>query len=510
MVGVNFGLVCSLVVVGSCLGAPAEDRIDRLPGWDDELPSRHYSGYLNISDTKHVHYYFVEKHKMHEDENVHDAPVVIWLNGGPGCSSLDGLFYEHGPFRINHTDPTKLIPFEYAWSKQANVLYIEAPVGVGFSYSDSKEEYHVDDDSTAKDNLLAVEKFFELYPELVNSDFYITGESYAGVYVPTLAEAIMFADKAGKYKGAKLRGIAVGNGCTGTERGSCSSKGQTEKFLSQYLRATALISPKVKRDLLLNCGDFSGQMPQPHGACNDTLEEMHDQVGDVNLYNIYGECHNGTKTALKAPVHVHKTAKQRAATERDTFKVVDQLSSRKLGTQGEREEEIKRMRAEEDDKDEPRGPMACIDSRFATAYLTIPSVIKALHVVEPPFTWEVCANQVNYTKTRTNLPRDTYPALIDYLDRVVIYNGDFDACVPYTDNQDWTAGMGFAQKDMWHPWTYRATDGEGAQVGGYAINYREDRKFTFLTVRGGRHEVPETAPEQAFELLRRVLNRERF
>lgn len=83
---------------------------------------------------------------------------------------------------------------------------------MGFSYSDDPSEYHYNDDKAAQDNLKAVETFFGLFPELAKNDFYITGESYGGVYVPTLAEAIMWADGNGTYTGAPLRGIAVGVG----------------------------------------------------------------------------------------------------------------------------------------------------------------------------------------------------------------------------------------------------------------------------------------------------------
>jgi carboxypeptidase C (cathepsin A) len=109
----------------------------------------------------------------------------------------------------------------YAFRNRAvNMLFIEAPVGVGFSYSDNKN-YKCTDDRTASENLAAVEAFFLKYPELKNNKFFITGESYAGVYVPTLAEAILKATQAGTYTGAQLTGIAVGNGCSGTKVGVC-------------------------------------------------------------------------------------------------------------------------------------------------------------------------------------------------------------------------------------------------------------------------------------------------
>ena len=114
--------------------------------------------------------------------------VVVWFNGGPGCSSLDGFFYEHGPFEINGPDYKTLSLREYRWSSMANVLYIEAPVGVGFSYSDT-QSYHMDDDSTAEQNRAALESFYGMFPEFKENKLFITGESYAG-YVSCLCRGI--------------------------------------------------------------------------------------------------------------------------------------------------------------------------------------------------------------------------------------------------------------------------------------------------------------------------------
>ena len=131
-------------------GATA-DKIASLPLWDSELPSDQFSGYLDIpNSSKHLHYWLIESENDPEKD-----PIVLWLNGGPGvrviigrqnrkrprnsqrqrcpslcclmfvlqCSSLDGLIYEHGPFRLE-TDPKtgKLAfnRFEYSWNKKAN------------------------------------------------------------------------------------------------------------------------------------------------------------------------------------------------------------------------------------------------------------------------------------------------------------------------------------------------------------------------------------------------------
>ena len=99
-----------------------------------------------------------------------------------------------GPFEISDDNTLTLRP--YRWNKKINMVYIESPVGVGFSYS-TDNNYKCDDDRTADQNMLAMADFFDKFPQLKANGFYITGESYAGIYVPTLAEAIIKSTKAG-------------------------------------------------------------------------------------------------------------------------------------------------------------------------------------------------------------------------------------------------------------------------------------------------------------------------
>ena len=150
----NMALFSSIAAIGfvyASAWSQDDDLITSLPGWEGKTPTKQYSGYLNSSDTTHLHYWFVES-----ENDPSSDPVVVWFNGGPGCSSLDGFFYEHGPFEINPSNYSQLQERDYRWNKIANVLYIEAPVGVGFSYSDT-QSYQIDDDKAASDNREAVE-----------------------------------------------------------------------------------------------------------------------------------------------------------------------------------------------------------------------------------------------------------------------------------------------------------------------------------------------------------------
>jgi serine carboxypeptidase-like clade I len=141
--------------------------------------------------------------------------------------------------------------------------------------------------------------------------------------------------------------------------------------------------------------------------------------------------------------------------------------------------------------------------------------MQAIHVRDPGFCWAICntAPGWSYKSTRGNLPADTYPQLIADIN-VVVFNGDWDACVPYTDNEAWTENMGYPVKNAWHSWTYTSPSGATNQVAGYAVEYDVSAvgtgSFEFVTVKGGRHEVPETAPNQALELLDRLMNNQRF
>ena len=100
------------------------DEVKALPGWNASLPSKQFSGYLSVGEHKKLHYWLVEAEKAPAS-----APLVLWLNGGPGCSSLDGFIYEHGPFRTDPEDPTQLVRFAQTWAQHAHMLYLEAPAG---------------------------------------------------------------------------------------------------------------------------------------------------------------------------------------------------------------------------------------------------------------------------------------------------------------------------------------------------------------------------------------------
>lgn len=91
-------LLAWTVGVATTVGAPSADEVLQLPGWTGALPSRHFSGFLDVGSARdrHIHYMFV-----YSEGETPAAPVVLWMNGGPGASSLIGYFTENGPFSVS-------------------------------------------------------------------------------------------------------------------------------------------------------------------------------------------------------------------------------------------------------------------------------------------------------------------------------------------------------------------------------------------------------------------------
>ncbi|KAM7472547.1 hypothetical protein LguiA_010730 [Lonicera macranthoides] len=143
-------------------GMKEKDRIKKLPG-QPHVKFEQYGGYVTINETagRAFYYYFAEA-----QHNKKSLPLLLWLNGGPGCSSLAyGAMQELGPFRV-HSDGKTLYRNKYAWNQVANVLFLESPAGVGFSYSNtSSDTYKNGDKQTAADNYNFLLNWLERFPE---------------------------------------------------------------------------------------------------------------------------------------------------------------------------------------------------------------------------------------------------------------------------------------------------------------------------------------------------------
>ncbi|XP_044520039.1 lysosomal protective protein isoform X1 [Gracilinanus agilis] len=453
--------------------APENDEILCLPGLVKQPAFRQYSGYLNVAGGKHLHYWFVESQK-----DPQSSPVVLWLNGGPGCSSLDGLLTEHGPFLIQ-PDGNTLEYNPYSWNLNASVLYLESPAGVGFSYSDDKN-YVTNDTEVAQNNYEALQEFFRLFPEFSSNQLFLTGESYAGIYIPTLAMLVM------QDPSMNLQGLAVGNGL------SCYE--QNDNSLVYFAYYHGLLGYRLWSALQSHCcaqgrcNFHDNQDPN----CTMNLLEVSRIVSNsgLNIYNLYAPCAGGV------PGH--------ARYEKDTLVIQD------MGNLFTRLP-IKRMLQQQTlmrTGERVRLDPPCTNTTAPSTYLNNPYVRKALHIPEQVPRWDMCNFVVNSNYMRLyQTMNDQYLKLLSAQKyRILVYNGDVDMACNFMGDEWFVDSLNQKQVEVQRrPWL--VSDGSGEQIAGFV---KEFDNISFLTIKGAGHMVPTDKPQAALTMFTRFLTKEPY
>jgi len=391
---------------------------------------------------------------------------VLWLNGGPGCSSLDGFLSEHGPFFANE-DGQSLSINPYAWNLKTNVIYLESPAGVGFSYSDNPKDYSTGDAQTAEDNYQALQSFFAQFPEFQNRDFYVTGESYGGVYVPTLVQRIQKgnANKEGIF--INLKAFAVGNGLVSDRLNDDSLL-----FFAYY---HGLLGQdqwnKLKSYCCVNPGDDHScnfHNPKPASPCWVQVELAQQVVynSGLNYYDLYRDCSSNGDPRYQRILN-------------QLFRPFNWNLGTKLATKENLKENV-----------------PCIDSQGMTIYLNRADVQAALHVKTGLPPWSICSDVLQYNRTDDDV-EPIYPGILkDY--RALIYNGDTDMACNFLGDEWAVNDLNRTETAARRTWI----DING-QVAGFVEAYDQ---ITFLTVKGAGHMVPQWRPVQALQMFQNFID----
>ncbi|KNA20259.1 hypothetical protein SOVF_053730 [Spinacia oleracea] len=436
-------LLCNLAEVVTSLSTET-DKITSLPG-QPPVDFQQFSGYINVDETekRNLFYYFVQA-----ETDPSSKPLVLWLNGGPGCSSIGaGAFAEHGPFRAKGN---LLVKNEFSWNKEANMLYLESPAGVGFSYSANQSFYDgVNDEMTARDNLVFLQKFLTKYPEYKNRDLFITGESYGGHYVPQLANLILKSSLK-----SNLKGVALGN------------------------------------PLLEFNTDFNSRMEYlwSHGLISDTTYELSQKV--CNFSQIRRQAQQGFLSAPCRLVSSHMSSE--IGKFIDSYDVTLDVCYHSVSQQAH----ILNQMADEEKID------VCLDDE-TTKYLNRKDVQKAMNAQLIGVThWTTCSNVLNYHMDDLEVP--TLPLLGTFTKsgvRVLVYSGDQDSVLPLTGSRilvtQLAKDLGLKTTVPYRTWL---TD---KQVGGWTQVYGDI--LAYATIRGAAHEAPFSQPARSLTLFRSFL-----
>ncbi|WOL07989.1 serine carboxypeptidase-like 35 [Canna indica] len=441
-----------LAIVASIYGAQMQnenlgeetDRVVGLPG-QPSINIQHYAGYVSISKDKSLFYWFFEA-----TEAPKTKPVVLWLNGGPGCSSIaEGALKEIGPFLLNNDE--------------ANLIFLESPVGVGFSYSNSSIDFdNLNDQSTAEDSYAFLLGWFDKFPQYKSHKFYMAGESYAGHYIPQLAELIHRRnDMLEKSNYINLQGILMVNP---------SLEDHVSDIMSvEFAWNHGMIPYKYYKAFNDEYKSLLDQFDEAkYQKCLDTMFSD-GFFNDIDPYDIY-------MPTCSKPVS----------------------SEREIGNGF-----IK----------EPTGYDPCFFSDLESTsvpaiYLGRVDVQKALHanVTSLPYPYSICSPLVTYKYNKDEV-RTIIPSVQKLLNagyRVwVVSSGDADYAIPFESTRYIIMKMNLTEKTMnkwggWRAWYYKD------QVTGWMVEYIEG--LTFLSVRGAGHMVPLFAPAASLSIFSHFLN----
>ncbi|OUZ99792.1 Peptidase S10 [Macleaya cordata] len=420
----------SPVYVGCQDGLKNADKIESLPGQPHGVNFDQYSGYVTIDAEKGkaLFYYFVESPKKSSTK-----PLLLWLNGGPGCSSFgNGAMMELGPFRVK-SDGETLYLNEYAWNKEANIIFLESPAGVGFSYSNTTSDYELSGDKrTAEDSYTFLINWLERFPEYKTRDFFIAGESYAGHFVPQLAQLILHRNKNTSQTVINLRGIAMGNAYIDFK--TCSM-GRTDYFWTH-----AIISDEIKEGISTNCKFL---IPKNETSqCQEYVQQEMEVLRNIYIYDIYAPlCDSSSNSSSIA-----------------TF---DPCSA-----------------------------------DYINIYLNNQQVQRALHanVTALPYPWESCST--NLSRHWKDIPLSMLPVIRELMASdisVWLYSGDTDGMVPITSTRYAIYNLGTPVKTRWYPWYAQDEVGGYAEeyqnltfvtireAGHFVPSYQPARALTFFS-----------------------------
>ncbi|KAL9254946.1 Serine carboxypeptidase-like 50-like protein [Drosera capensis] len=247
------------------------------------LPSS--SGYLTVNQTSGSSIFYTYYEAQRLISSLHKTPLVIWLQGGPGCSSMIGNFYELGPWRIVPCQGTvKLEQNPGSWNRLFGLLFLDNPIGSGFSIAASSDEIPRDQYQVAKHLFAAIRAFIRINPGFGSRSVYITGESYAGKYVPAIGYYILNKNPELDYdERVNLAGLAIGDGLT-------DPRTQVMTYADQgyYL---GLINEKQRTQLELAQREAvrlvdRGLWVEATNARNHVLHMLQNMTGLATLYDL--------------------------------------------------------------------------------------------------------------------------------------------------------------------------------------------------------------------------------
>ncbi|EFX03291.1 pheromone processing carboxypeptidase kex1 [Grosmannia clavigera kw1407] len=447
----------SSVWIGSARADPVAGDyfVHSLPGQPEGPLLKMHAGHIEITPEHNGNLFFWHFQNKHIANR---QRTVIWLNGGPGCSSEDGALMEIGPYRLK--DDHTLEYNDGAWNEFANVMFVDNPVGTGFSYVNTDSYVH-ELDEMADQFIVFLEKWFALFPEYEHDDLYLAGESFAGQYIPYIAKHIVERNKnASETHAWALKGLLIGNG-----------------WISPAEQYESYIDFAYDKKLVTKGSSDSDRLENQRRVCDKMLAAA---GGPENQPVDIGECESILQELLRV-------TRRNSGDDKDCINMYDV-----------------RLR----DTYPSCGMNWPPDLPNLTGYLRNNDVIAALHINPNKNTgWQECNGNVgSQFRDRVSKPSIAIlPGLLAEMP-IVLFSGAEDLICNHLGteamigNMAWNGGKGFElSPGNWAPrreWTFEGKD---------AGFWQEARNLTYVLFYNSSHMVPFDYPRRTRDMLDRFM-----
>jgi len=399
------------------------------------------AGYLKAALTSNYFFWLFESKSAPATD-----PLIMWLSGGPGCSSQLALFGENGPCSVS-ADGKSTVLNPSSWHANANVMWVDQPAAVGFSTGLGTH----DETGVANNMYTFLQNFFEAFPQYQKSEFHIFGESYAGHYVPAISHKIWQMNKAGKGIKIPLAGIAIGNGLTNPEE-------QYKWYAEMGHTGARAEGGHAPAGVLGEATYLAMKAATP--ACVASIKACNNPSG------------NQTATCLAA------------------YEGCNLMSQIPYELSGKNPYDMRIKCA--------KRPL-CYDFSNVVTYLNTPEVKKALGVSK---TWGTCNKAVTllfaYAGDWMKNWHTVIPDLLSSNIRTLIYAGDEDYICNWLGNMKWTLAL-----DWPHKADFNAATNRDYTMGNKTVaKVRSSNGFTFMQVFEAGHMVPRDQPEVSLQMVK--------
>lgn len=424
-------------------------------GWRPCDPSvEQWSGYFDIPGaTANKHYFYWAFGPRNKNPK---APVLLWMTGGPGCSSMLALLAENGPCLVNETSG-ELYNNTYSWNNEAYVIYIDQPAGVGFSTAD-KSDYDTNEKGVSEDMYHFLQAFFGAHKNLQKNDFFVVGESYGGHFAPATAYRIVQGNRNKEGLHIRLAGLGVGNGLT-----------------DSYIQYASY--PKLAWDW---CMEKLGK------PCVSKMGYLSMRALVPSCQNVIRRCNSGdSKSANTACVYGRVLCNP----------IVALFSLSGLNYYDIRKPCIGTM---------------CYNFDAVNNFMNREDVQRSLGV--KPQKWKSCSASVNLMFGADWLKNFDYtvPVLLEEGVHVMIYAGDMDFICNWIGNKDWTTALEWPGKEKFNSAPDVPFSTPNNIVGGLVRSVQSatsQANFSFVQVYDAGHMVPMDQPEVASAMINKFLQK---